>query len=307
MSAEGPTSPDRASSGHTVSGSSSGMGASPEERSTYPDGSSLGAKDGGSPDPHARPVGDNRAPGQGNAIPRGDDEAEPMDVDTLTAANKPAPVSKRVSTLLASQHRYFGKTWEKNETCDICNRKSAFVKQICLECDLIICKSCHDRGRYDKRHNLSGLILDWEDPPPSEVRRGRKSYRCIRNRRRERRNLGLVRHLAPHHFDDLLAAAEAVAVDGSSAGNISHDQSVIGDSGQARAVRQGRTALPSARPRPTTSSSGGAVLPVPPRPVRGGKGRLSDALEMLQGAAILESLCQGDSARERSIAGLMAQ
>ncbi|RYP17882.1 hypothetical protein DL765_004280 [Monosporascus sp. GIB2] len=260
MSAEAATSPDRASSGYTVSGSSSGMRTGPDESDAYPDGRGLGAEDGGSPDHHARPVGDNRAPGQGNTIPRDDEEAELMDVDTPTAANKPAPLSIRVSRPLASQHR----------------------------------------------HNLSGLTLDWEDPPPSEIRRGRKSYRGIRNRRWARRNLGLMRHLTPYHFDDLLAGAEAVAVDGSSAGDASHGQS-IEDPGQARAVRQGRTALPSARPRPTTSSSGGAVLPVAPRPVRGEKGRLSDALEMLQGAAILESLCQGDSARERSIIGLMAQ
>ncbi|RYP36421.1 hypothetical protein DL767_003384 [Monosporascus sp. MG133] len=292
MSAEAPTSPGRASSGHTVSGSSSGIGGSPEEPNTYPDGSSLGVEDGDGPDHHALPVGDTRAPDPANVIPRVDDEAQPMDVDTSTAANKAAPVSISASTPLASQHRHFKKTWKKNQTCDICNKKSPLVKLKCLECHQITCKSCYDRGRFDKRHNLSGLIVDWEEPPPPKVPRGRKSSWGVMSRRARRRNRGLVRQLAPHHFNDLLAASEAVGVESSSAGNTTQDQGFIEDAGQARAVRQGRTALPNARPRPTTSSSGGAVLPVGPRPAGDEKG-LSDELEMLQGAAILESLRQG--------------
>ncbi|RYP82063.1 hypothetical protein DL770_005685 [Monosporascus sp. CRB-9-2] len=283
MSAEAPTSPGRASSGHTVSGSSSGMG--------------------GSPDYHVPPVGDTRAPDQGNIIPCDGDEAQPTDVDTPTAANKGAPGSIPASTPLVSQHRHFKKTWKKNQTCDICNKKGPLVKLKCLECSQITCKSCYDRGRYDKRHNLSGLIVDWEAPPPPKAPRARGG---IISRRALRRHQRLMRQLAPHHFNDLLAASETVAVDSSSAGSTSQEQGIIEDAGQARAVRQGRTALPNARPRPTTSWSGGAVLPVAPRPVRGEKGP-SDDLEMLQGAAILESLRQGDSARERSIVGLMTQ
>ncbi|RYP75093.1 hypothetical protein DL769_003889 [Monosporascus sp. CRB-8-3] len=292
MSAEAPTSQDRVSSGHIVSGSSSGMGSGPEEPNTYPDGSSLGVGDSGSPDHHERPVDDTRAPDQGNVIPSEGYEAETMDVDRPTAANNPAPVSIPASTPLTSQHRYFEKTWEKNETCDICNKKSPLVKLMCLECDLITCKSCYDRGRFDKRHNLSGVILDWEVPPPPKDRRGRKSSGGVRSRRRGWRNRGLVRQLAPHHFNSLLAASGAVVVDSSSAGNTSQDQSISEVAGQSRAVRQGRTALPNARPRPTTSSSDDAVPPVAPRPVRNKKG-LSDALDMLEGAAILESLRQG--------------
>ncbi|RYP71849.1 hypothetical protein DL771_004561 [Monosporascus sp. 5C6A] len=305
MSAETPTSPGRASSGHTVSGSRRGMGGRPEEPNAYPDGSSLGVEDGGSSDHRAPPVGLTRAPDQDNVIPWDDDEDEPMDVNTPTMANKPAPVSTPASTPLASQHRHFKKTWKKNQTCDICNKQSHLLKQKCLKCDHITCKSCYDRGLYDKRHNLSGLILDWEDPPPPKNRRGRKSSGVVKNRKGGQQSRGLVGQLAPHHFSDLLAAAEAVAADSNSAGNTSQDQGIIEDAGQARAVPLGRTALPKARPRPTPSSCGGAVLPVAPRPVRDEKG-LSD-LAMLQGAAILESLRQGDSARERSMVGLMTQ
>ncbi|RYP52565.1 hypothetical protein DL768_002298 [Monosporascus sp. mg162] len=307
MSAEKTSTPGRASSGHTVPGSGSGMRDSPEEPNTYPDGSSLGVEDGG-PNHHAAPVGDTRAPDQGSVIPCDDDEAQSIDVDTPTAANNAAPVSLPASTPLASQHRHFKQTWEKNQTCDICNKKSPLVKLKCLECAQITCKSCCDRGRYDKRHNLSGLIVDWEASPPPKVRRGRKSFGGAISRRALWRNRGLLRQLAPHHFNDPLAASEAVAVDSSSARNTTQDQGIIEgkNAGQARAVRQGRTALPNARPRATTSSSGGAALPVAPPPVRGEKG-LSGELEMLQGAAILESLRQGDSARERSIVGLMIQ
>ncbi|RYO74884.1 hypothetical protein DL764_010662 [Monosporascus ibericus] len=293
MSAEAPTSPGRASSGHTVSGSSSGMGGSSEEPNTYPDGSSLGFEDGRGPYHHAPPVGDTLVPDQGNVIPCDDDEAQPMDVDTPTSADKGAPVSIPASTPLASQHRHFKRTWKKNQTCDICNRQSPLVKLKCLECALITCKSCYDLGHYDKRHNLSGLVVDWKRPPPPKVRRGGEGPRDIiseRGRRRLAREL--ARERARHHFNDLPAASEAVAVDSSSAGNTSQDQGIIEEAGQARAVRQGRTALPNARPRLTASSSGGAVLPVAPRPARDEKG-LSDALEMLHGAAILESLRQG--------------
>lgn len=64
----------------------------------------------------------------------------------------------------AAVHRVYRKVTAKNAKCDICNTRNLGVMQKCVTCGVTTCENCKATGRYDSKHNLTGLDLDWAKP-----------------------------------------------------------------------------------------------------------------------------------------------
>lgn len=68
---------------------------------------------------------------------------------------------------VAPTHLTYKKVTAKNAKCDICNTRNLGVMQKCVTCGVTTCEGCDDAGRYDSKHNLAQLSLDWTKPNPN--------------------------------------------------------------------------------------------------------------------------------------------
>ncbi|CAJ2513840.1 Uu.00g019590.m01.CDS01 [Anthostomella pinea] len=80
-----------------------------------------------------------------------------------TTAIAPKPVS--------NAHTNFVKVSTRNAKCDQCEKRNTSVMQKCCRCGMTTCSTCHARGKYDSRHQLADLELDWVDEPRGRRRR----------------------------------------------------------------------------------------------------------------------------------------
>lgn len=71
------------------------------------------------------------------------------------------------ATAVAPTHLTYKKVTAKNAKCDICNTRNVGVMQKCVTCGVTTCADCNDVGRYDSKHNLANLSLDWTKPNPN--------------------------------------------------------------------------------------------------------------------------------------------
>lgn len=67
----------------------------------------------------------------------------------------------------APTHLTYKKVTAKNAKCDICNTRNLGVMQKCVTCGVTTCENCKAVGRYDSKHNLASLNLDWTQPNPN--------------------------------------------------------------------------------------------------------------------------------------------
>ncbi|KAI0478845.1 hypothetical protein GGR56DRAFT_672831 [Xylariaceae sp. FL0804] len=77
-------------------------------------------------------------------------------------------------------HLRFVKVTIRSAKCDRCERRNTSVMQKCCRCGLTTCRECHEARRYDDRHRLDRLDLDWQDEP--RTRRRQQGLRDRTNR-----------------------------------------------------------------------------------------------------------------------------
>ncbi len=148
-------------------------GNSPQAPDDYPNGRSSGASQSNGSDPHGWLAAHNQGLDQGNPIPIDADEGEAMTVHASSPDPQWSLDLRRTDTSEDSSHRRFAKVCTKNAKCDQCEERNVSVMQRCRSCSMTTCKACHDNGRYDRRHNLKDLPLDWERP--TRDKRGRRA------------------------------------------------------------------------------------------------------------------------------------
>ncbi|KAK7951136.1 uncharacterized protein PG986_006864 [Apiospora aurea] len=102
-----------------------------------------------------------------------------------------------------TQHTQYRRVTTKISKCDMCNQPNSSTIQKCMQCGFTTCSTCHAQGRYEPRHNLAGLALDWT-PPPRGGRghgrgRGRSNAAPVRD---SPRPSGLIRQYAAENQQD---------------------------------------------------------------------------------------------------------
>ncbi|KAI0597888.1 hypothetical protein F4775DRAFT_601833 [Biscogniauxia sp. FL1348] len=58
-------------------------------------------------------------------------------------------------------HLEYIKVSTRNAKCDQCEKRNTSIMQKCMKCGMTTCEFCHRQGRYDRRHNLASMVLDW--------------------------------------------------------------------------------------------------------------------------------------------------
>ncbi|KAI1634924.1 hypothetical protein F4809DRAFT_664916 [Biscogniauxia mediterranea] len=58
-------------------------------------------------------------------------------------------------------HLEYIKVSTRNAKCDQCEKRNTTIMQKCMKCGMTTCEFCHRQGRYDGRHNLAHMALDW--------------------------------------------------------------------------------------------------------------------------------------------------
>ncbi|KAK7752080.1 hypothetical protein SLS62_006046 [Diatrype stigma] len=146
-----------------------------------------------------------------------------MSADMPNGATQHGSESELLTPSRPALHSLFSKVCTKNAKCDQCEKRNTSVMQKCQTCGMTTCKSCYDVGRYDGRHNLHGISLDWE--PLVRDKRGRiigtQPVRGVVKGKRGRpphppgtskAGRGLVRESGSHDFERSLATASAATL-----------------------------------------------------------------------------------------------
>lgn len=147
-------------------------------------------------------------------------DPELMNVDIPSGTTQYVFAPERPMPPRPALHSVFNKVCTKNAKCDQCEKRNTSVMQKCQTCGMTTCKSCYEIGRYDNRHNLGGITLDWE--PLLRDKRGRimgtQPIRGVAKGKRGRpphppgaskAGRGLVRELGSHAFEEPLSTASA--------------------------------------------------------------------------------------------------
>ncbi|KAI1344641.1 hypothetical protein F5Y15DRAFT_411466 [Xylariaceae sp. FL0016] len=105
----------------------------------------------------------------------------------LALGPRPLPTSRLLNPR-TEMHLAYVKVTNRLALCDICDIRNRSVMQKCRECGVTTCKSCHENGKYDSRHRLDGINVDWVEEPrppvrsrPSRARGGGKSGGSAKN------------------------------------------------------------------------------------------------------------------------------
>ncbi|KAK8019750.1 hypothetical protein PG990_004888 [Apiospora arundinis] len=117
-------------------------------------------------------------------------------MDNTQNGSLPGPAAAGSTT---TPHGQYILVITKNAKCDMCNQRNKSTMQKCSTCGLTTCATCHAQGRYEPRHNLTGMNLSWNPPAVNGAAR--------RGGNRSRGRPGSVRQ----SLSDVPAAAPSVS------------------------------------------------------------------------------------------------